>query len=420
MLSENLGFPAYRKRAIDTLISRRLQVTGAVILEGPRACGKTMTGLHHAHSAHFLDTDESLTLAQIDPAALLAGDPPILLDEWQVHPSMWNRVRRAVDQAGKPGQFILTGSAVPADDATRHTGAGRIMRLRMHTLTTAEKGLSSKTVSLQDLTQGRGVDPSTDQTQFDDVLSALVTSGFPAQSTLDPKAVRPVLAAYLEEVTRTDVGRVENLRADPVVLDRVLRSVARNVANEASWDTLAKDARCVAPNLATTTVARYVSVLKRLFIVDEVPAFSTELRSRARLRKAGKYHLADPALAAVALNAGPTELKRDLATTGYIFESAVIHDLAVYAQGLDAKLWHYRDSYGHEIDAVLTFPDGGWAGIEIKLGAGQIEAGAASLKKAASQISGPPPKFLAIITGTGYTANLSDQLVTFPLSALHS
>ena len=419
MKTEDFGFPKYIPRAVDALVQEYLGTAGGLILEGPRACGKTMTALHHANAVHFLDDDISQTLLKIDSDALLIGEPPVLLDEWQVAPQLWNKVRRSVDRAGsQKGRFILTGSAVPADDVTRHSGAGRFLRLRMHTLTSAEKGFSSKSVSFEKLARGEGVDPNPHQDSFSDVLDAILVSGFPAQIHDSPMQMCRELTAYLDEISRVDVKRLEDVRTSPSVILQLLSAIARNVANEATLETLAKDVRKIAPDIAPTTIGRLVGVLKRLFVVEEVPAFTTELRSRARLRKAGKYHLADPALAAVALGAGHTELSRELQTTGYIFESAVIHDLAVYAQLAEGKLWHYRDSNGHEMDAVITFPDGSWAGFEIKLGAGEIEKGAISLQRAAEQIAGVEPKFLAVITGTGFTANLSEKMVTFPLSEL--
>ena len=418
MDTAKLGFPPYRPRLIDDLVKESLDIAGALVIEGPRACGKTMTGLFHASTAQFLDDEAAQALARIDPDALLTGTPPVLLDEWQLEPGLWNRVRRYVDKHEEKGLFILTGSAVPADDVTRHTGAGRLLRVRMHTLTTSEKGLSSQKVSLKKLAHGEGVDSSSEQDTLDDVLQTILTSGFPAQVTIAPEKARRLMDSYLDDISQVDVQRLENVATPPTTIKQVIRAVARNVANEATMQTLTKDVRHVAPDIAASTVSRMVEILKRLFVVEEIPAFTPQLRSRARLRTSGKYHLADPALTAAALRAGAAELKNDLTTTGYVFESAVIHDLQVYAQTLGGQLWHYRDSNGHKIDAVITFPDGQWAGIEVKLGRGDIEAGANSLRKAAAQIAGEPPKFLAVITGTGYTANLDDTVVTFPLSAL--
>ena len=416
------GFPEYSPRLVDSLVAESLNISGAVVLEGPRACGKTMTGLFHAKSAYFLDDDATQSLVSVEPDAVLTGERPVLLDEWQLEPTLWNRVRRAVDKSVDKGQFILTGSAVPADDVTRHTGAGRFLRLRMHTLTTSEKasisGGEPPTVSISALAKGDGVDPTVETVSLDEVLTSIVTSGFPAQVTVAPENSRRLLDSYLEDISRVDIHRLKRFTTSPHVIRQVIRAVARNVANEATKETLTKDVRTVDPDISVSTVAGILDALKRLFVVEEVPPFTVELRSRARLRKAGKYHLADPALAAAALNAGADELRADLKTAGYVFESAVIHDLMVYAQVLGGKLWHYRDSNGHEMDAVITFPDGEWAGIEVKLGQGEIESGAQSLRAVAAQISGPPPKFLAVITGTGYTANLGDNLVTFPLSAL--
>ncbi|MDO5049112.1 MAG: DUF4143 domain-containing protein [Actinomycetaceae bacterium] len=418
MKSDNSRSREYRPRVIDSSVQELLQISGAVVLEGPRACGKTSTALEHANTAHFLDARETRALAELSPGMLLEGEPPILLDEWQLDPPLWNEVRRSVDVSGAPGRFILTGSSVPSDDATRHTGAGRFVRLRMRTMTWQERGVGHPGVSLRALSEGEPVAPSQIKMEYPQVVNALLTSGFPAQIGFEPKAARRLLDAYLTEITHTDVFRLEQLNTEPRVIEHLIRSLARNTASEVTYETLAKDARVLAPTLSAETVSKIVALLERLFVVERVPAFSARLRSKARLRRSPKFHLMDPAFAAAALRATSEDLAKDPLTAGFLFESAVIHDLLVYAQALGAEVWHYRNSYGQEIDAILTFPDGGWAGVEIKLGASQIASGAKSLRDAAASIDAGEPKFLAVITGTGITADLGDGMVTFPLAAL--
>jgi len=378
-----------------------------------------MTGLHHAESFVQLDDPRARTFMVTDPGVLLQGANPRLLDEWQLAPELWNLVRRAVDSTPDPGQFLLTGSSIPADDATRHTGAGRFLRLRQRTMTWFERGASSATVSLADLVAGEGVTPSMTTSSYADVLKNLMASGFPALVPLTLDQQQLLLDGYLDEVARVDLPRLGETRQQPHTLRRLLASVGRMTASELRYATLAADTGTIAPGIRPETIASYVSLLERLFVLELVPAFATGLRSRAKLRTSPKVHLADPALAAVALGADTETLGADPETAGFLFESAVVHDLAVMTEALGGRIHHYRDSNGHEIDAILTLPGGRWAAVEIKLGGGQIDSGAASLRNAVQQIAASqPPAFMAVITGTGYTARLADGIVTFPLSSL--
>lgn len=408
----------YMPRTVDSLIEERLKIAGAIVLEGPRACGKTRTGLESSNTAYFLDTRQTRALIEVAPDLVLQGDPPILLDEWQLDPQLWNEVRRAVDATPDAGQFILTGSSVPNDDITRHTGAGRFVRIRMRTMTWHEKGVSDVRVSLSHLLAGASVDPTGAIMEYPDLIEALLKSGFPAQTEFSGKSVRPLLDAYLSEVTHTDVFRIADLRTEPSAIAQLVKSLARNTATEVSYTTLAKDVRAVSPSFSPETAANVVSLLERLFVVEKVPAFAPKLRSKARLRTSPKYHLADPALAAAALDATEQNLYKDPQTAGFLFESAVVHDLLVCMESIGGKVWHYRNSNGQEIDAILTFPDGSWAGVEVKLGASQIQEGAQSLLDAASVIDAGEPRFLAVITGTGPSATLKNGVFTFPLAAL--
>ncbi|MDU0349242.1 ATP-binding protein [Actinomyces sp. MRS3W] len=411
----------YLPRVIDTQLDRLLDIGGAVVIEGPRACGKTMTGLNSARSCAFLDDDATRRLADLAPDAVLDGDRPRLLDEWQLAPQLWNQVRRAVDSAPRPGAFILTGSAVPSDDATRHTGAGRFLRIRQRTMTWFERGASTGTVSLRALINGERPTASATTHSYHDIANALARTGFPALSKLAPEATAISLSGYLDDVVRADLGRLARTRHEPVVVRALIQALARATATEVSWRTLTRDLQHVAPDIRPETLARYVELLERLFIVERVPAWAVGLRSRARLRTAPKFHLADPALALTALEADVARLETDPETTGFIFESAVVHDLLVFTEALDGRVHHYRDSNGHEIDAVLTLPGGRWAAVEVKLGATQIEKGARSLARAVQQIDTSvvgEPALRLVVTGTGPTATLADGTVTCPLSVL--
>lgn len=413
----------YRPRVIDGPLQRALAASGAVVIEGARASGKTMTALRAASSHVFVDDPEIHQLLEVAPRSLLDGDSPRLLDEWQVAPELWNLVRRAVDAAVEPGRFILTGSASPPDDITRHTGAGRFLRLRERTMSSWEKLESpSGAVSLSALFEGAR--PGTDlgaAPELDAVIDSLLRPGFPAMTSLNPAQAADRLHGYIDDVARTDIRRIADIRHDPGVIKQLIAALARSVASEVTYRTLASDIRAIAPSIDEETVSSYVGLLERLFIVEGQRPWTPALRSRARVRTSPKLHLVDPALAAAALRAGPSQLRSDLNTLGTLFESAVVHDLTVLATALDGEVTHYRDSNKKEIDAIVTLPDGRWGAVEVKLGGGQVAAGARSLLSVIAQIDTAAvgdPSFLMVVTGTGPVLVTDNGIVTAPLIAL--
>lgn len=409
----------YVPRLIDEQVTSALRVSGAILLEGPRGCGKTMTAVHHAASAVFLDDPAVQDLMTVDPWAPLDGDSPRLIDEWQLEPQVWNRVRRRVDALEGFGHFILTGSSVPDDDATRHSGAGRFLRIQQRTMTWVEKGKSIPTVSLRALFGGEKVSSSLEAYSLDDNVAALLTSGFPAQVSLTATDASHVLNAYLAEIARTDIAVLGTIRHEPEVIDQLLRSLARNTASEVTLATVRKDLLRIVPEIKERTIASYLRLLMRLFVIESVPAWTPKLRSRARLRTARKYHLADASLAAAALGAGRDVLMSDVKTLGFLFESAVVHDLAVMTEAMGGRISHYRDSNGYEIDAILQLPDGRWGAVEVKLGIGAVTGGIERLNAAIAQIDADrPPSFAAVISGTGMTYTANGGAVTFPFLSL--
>lgn len=413
----------YRPRLIDGPLDRALTAAGAVVIEGARASGKTMTALHAAGSYAFIDDIEVRRALEIAPRSVLDGDAPRLLDEWQIAPELWNLVRRAVDATAQTGRFILTGSAVPADDLTRHTGAGRFLRLRQRTMTWWEKlDGNGPRVSLTGLFAGER--PVTDMSagmELDELIECILRPGFPAMTALDLGQSADRLRAYIDEVARTDVRRLADVRHEPAAIAQLIAALARSVSSEVTFKTLAADVRTVAPTIDVETVSHYVGLLQRLFIVESQGAWTPALRSRARLRSSPRLHLVDPSLAAASMGAGPTQLRGDLATLGVLFESAVVHDLMVLASGIDGEVRHYRDSNGKEIDAIVTLPNGRWGAVEVKLGGSQVQAGVESLRNAVEQIDTDAvgePAFRLVVTGTGPILTADDGTVTAPLSAL--
>ena len=413
---------AYRPRVIDAALQRALAASGAVVIEGSRASGKTMTAMHAAGSFAFVDDAEVRRVLEIAPRTMLEGEAPRLLDEWQVAPELWNLVRRAVDAAVEPGRFILTGSALPADDVTRHTGAGRFLRLRQRTMSWWEKlDALPGAVSLAGLFAGDRPKTDLETPELDAVIENLLRPGFPAMTALTPTQSADRLRGYIDDVARTDIHRVADIRHEPEVVKQLIAAVARSVASEVTYRTLAADLRGVAPTITAETVSTYVNLLQRLFIIEPQQPWTPTLRSRARVRTSPKLHLVDPALAAAVLGAGPRHLLGDLATLGVLFESAVIHDLTVLASAMDGDVRHYRDSNAKEIDAIITLPDGRWGAVEVKLSGTQLPYAVKSLNDVIAQIDTElvgEPAFRLVVTGTGPVLVTDGGTVTAPLTAL--
>ncbi len=413
---------SYRPRIADAELLARLETAGAVVVEGPKACGKTETARQVSASEVLLDVDQSArAAAAIDPALVQGGPTPRLIDEWQVEPQIWNHVRRAVDERKKPGQFILAGSATPADDLTRHTGAGRFSRLRLRPMSLAESGISSGVAALRGLLSGETAQTPDPGLTVGDLAEEIARGGWPGfrDIPLEPGLQR--VRDYLEEICRTDIGTVDNTRRDPERVRRLLRSLARNVATPTALTTLARDTGGAAVGLNEHTVGQYLTALERLFIVEDQPAWEPHLRSRYVLRKTAKRHFVDPSLAVAALEASPQALLRDLNLLGLLFESLVIRDLRVYAQALGGRVKHYRDNSGLEVDAIVDAGES-WGAFEIKLGgAGRIEEGAATLARFEKQIDtarSGKPSVLGVIVGTGYGYLREDGVQVIPIGAL--
>jgi predicted AAA+ superfamily ATPase len=395
---------------------------GAIVIEGPKACGKTETARQIAGSEVLLDVDTNARQAvAIDPNLVLSGKTPRLIDEWQVEPIIWNHIRRTVDDRALPGQFILTGSAVPADDVTRHTGAGRLTRLRLRPMTLFETGNANGTASIGDCLEGRFQNCPDPGLDIGDIANCIATGGWPAHQRLTVKQSIPAVRDYLEEVVRVDIGRVDQRRCDPVKVMRVIQSLARNPATPVSIRTIAADAGSADGALDDATVRGYLDALARLMILEDQPAWAPHLRSKSILRNAPKRHFVDPSLAVAALRATPGRMLKDLNLFGLLFESMVIRDLRVYAQANDAAVLQYRDNTGLEVDAIIESGDGRWAAFEIKLGAGHVDAGAATLLKFAERIDTRkcgPPALLGIIVGAGYGYMRKDGVAVIPVGAL--
>jgi predicted AAA+ superfamily ATPase len=412
----------YIPRLADALLSERLEYAGAVLIEGPKYCGKTETALQLAKSLVRFDVDPSVSdKMSIDPFLLLRGDTPLLLDEWQTQPEIWNYVRRAVDERKTKGQFILTGSANPADDAKLHSGVGRISRMRMRPMSWFETGFSSGEVSLRALLSDSDLSSGEIKADVSAVAEQIARGGWPENVGVSVKNALRMQNDYVDLLAEVDLSRVSNQKKNPAKVRALLQSLARNIATEATIETLTKDAARDSVSFNRDTAASYLSALGRLMILEDLPAFSVSLRSSATLRKTPKRHFTDPSIAVGALGKDVDALVRDLNYLGFLFESEVIRDLRVYADKLDAHVYCYRDSSGREADAVVQERNGNWALFEIKLGYGARDAAADSLKKVADVIdtaSSKPPVSLNVITGSGFAHKRPDGVNVIPLQTL--
>ncbi|MDY6050449.1 MAG: DUF4143 domain-containing protein [Corynebacterium sp.] len=360
----------YRLRIVDAAVEHGLDIAGGVVIEGPRGCGKTRTGLHHSASVFYADLAQSRRLAEIDPLAPFDGATPRLIDEWSVIPDIWNEARHLIDERPGKGHFILTGSAVPADDVTRHTGAARFLRVAKRTMTWAEKGISQPTVSLRGLFAGDSLERDADTWSLDQVIDGILTSAFPAQIDLAPADAAVLLRSYQSDLSRADLPRLLATRQSPEVIESLIQSFARNTSSQVSLATLRKD-------------------------------------------------LMDPAFAAAVLGVGHDGLREDLSTLGLLFESAVSHDLAVMVEALGGKVYHYRNSNTEEIDLVAELPDGQWAAIEVKLGMEATLKAMEKLPEIISHLDMPtPPVFTAVVTGLGTQFTAENAVMSIPFGAL--
>ena len=413
----------YLPRIIDRELSSRLRSSPIVVIEGAKACGKTETALQMAKSSVRLDTDEEARrAAALDPKLVLSGEVPRLIDEWQVEPSIWNHARRVVDTRRSPGQFILTGSSAPADDPVRHSGAGRFSFIRMRPMSLYESGQSTGGVSLMALFEGEGVRSAEAPLTVAELAELVARGGWPAQLDAAVGDAAQAASDYLAQTAHVDVSRVGGVRRDPVRVRRLFASLARNVATEVALSTLADDSSGPGEKMSRQTAAEYLEVLNQLMVIEDQPAWSAHLRSKATLRRAPKRHFVDPSLAAAALSALPARLESDLGYLGLLFESLVVRDLRILAQPIDGEVFHYRDDRGREVDAVVQLADGRWAAFEVKLGGtAAINAAASSLLRFASDVDiirSGAPAVLAVITMSGYGYVRDDGVAVIPIRSL--
>ena len=405
-----------------------LATFGAVCVEGPKWCGKTWTSEFHARSKIELGDSagnfQNRKLAEMDPKLVLEGEVPRLVDEWQEVPPLWDAVRNETDRRGAKGQFILTGSATPTRKGVLHSGAGRIAKLRMRPMSLFESGDSSGLASLKALCGGEPKQGLTEEIGLRRLAELIVRGGWPGSLGLTTAQAAKIPAAYLDAVVDDDLDRLDGVHRDKEKVRRLLRSLARNESTTATNRVLKGDVKEIdGEDIDVDTIADYLDMLKRLFIVENQPPFSPRVRSRLRIKQAEKRHLADPSLAAALLGATPERLLNDLETFGFLFEALCERDLDIYARSFDGKLYHYQDYADNEIDAVIEMPGGEWFAFEIKLGANQIGDAAEKLIHIRNAIAkderGVPPSGLCVVCGTGNAAyRRPDGVFVCPIGSL--
>lgn len=418
----------YLPRITDKLLDERLKAKGAILIEGPKWCGKTTSAKEFAKSFIAMDepdkTKQYKQMAELNPSALLEGETPRLVDEWQLAPNLWNAVRYEVDKRDDFGQFILTGSAVPAEfDASMHSGTGRISRLYMRTMSLYESKDSDGAVSLSNLFDDKEISCANHKT-LDDIAFLICRGGWPISIKLEGKASLFQAIDYFDSVVKNDISRVDSVKRDVEKAKSLLRSYARHVGSQAPLETIRKD---MLANQADTfdqvTLYSYIDALKKIFVIEDAPAWNPNIRSKTAIRSTDTRYFIDPSIATAALGIGPKDLTQDLNTMGFLFENLAVRDLRIYSELLDGSVYHYRDKSGLECDAVIHLRNGSYGLVEIKLGGDKlIEEGAQTLKTLSDLIdtnSMKKPSFMMVLCAQApFAYKRNDGVYVVPITSL--
>lgn len=419
----------YRKRVADDILKRKLEGKGAVLIEGPKWCGKTTTAEQIAASILYMDDPEkkeqNLTMSELNPKRLLKGAVPRLIDEWQLAPKLWDTVCFEVDHRGELGQFILTGSAVPADTKEiTHSGTGRFTWLTMRPMSLYESGDSTGDISLKVLFENTEEVDGTANLSLDRLAFLICRGGWPQAIDMRDEIALDQARDYYDAVVHSDINRADHVQKNPERVKRLMRSYARNQGGQVPNTVIAQD---IAANdespISEETVASYLDALRKIFVVEDMPAWNPNLRSKTAIRSSDTRYYIDPSIAAAALGVDPTDLLNDLKTFGFLFETLCVRDLRVFADALNGEVYHYRDKDGQECDAVIHLRNGKYGLIEMKLGGDKlIEEGAKSLKAMQKKIDTEKmksPSFLMVLTGIGdYAYRRHDGVCVVPIGCL--
>ena len=419
----------YKSRIADKILEKKLKGKGAVLIQGPKWCGKTTTAEQISKSILYMakpeDKSQNLILADINPSLLLTGENPRLIDEWQIAPKLWDAIRFEIDHRDEEGQFILTGSSVPANmDEVTHTGTGRFAWLLMRPMSLYESGESNGTISLEELFNSPDNISAINQLELNDIAYLCCRGGWPRSTYMDKEIALDQAFDYYDAIVQSDISRVDNVERNPERVKKLMRTYARNMGSQASNETLKNDMITNDSfSLDTDTVLSYINALKKIFVVEEAPAWNPNLRSKTAIRTSDTRYFIDPSIAVASLGIGPNDLIKDLNTFGLIFETLCIRDLRIYAESINGNVYHYRDASNLECDAVVHLRNGSYGLIEIKIGGDKlVNEGAENLKKMYSKIDTDKmsnPAFLMILTATGkYAYKREDGVFVVPIGCL--
>ncbi len=413
----------YRERVVDSELDEQLGAIGAVLIEGPKACGKTESANQKARTTYRLDVDQAArTAANVAPELLFEAPSPVLFDEWQVVPTLWDQVRRNVDdRAPSKGLYILTGSATPREDINRHSGAGRIAIIQMRPMSLMETGHSTAGASLEAILAGDTVAARDSGLTVPEIVDRICIGGWPALLGASPHDAGRWLRDYLNQIVLVDIQELGARRRDPNNIRRLLNSLARNVGTPAKVTALAKDVGGAEGPIARATADGYLDSLHRLRLTENSPAWAPHMRSATPLQSSPTRYFVDPSLAVAALGQGPTQLLADLNATGFFFENLVVRDVRIYAQKVGGQVHHWRDQNQNEVDVIITLPDGRWGGFEVKMNPSDVDRAAASLLSFAEKVDqtkAGPPAALGVITTTGFAYRRPDGVSVLPIGTL--
>ena len=415
----------YFSRLCDYELQKALESSGAVLIEGAKWCGKTSTASNIAKSVLYMqDPDNAASyqaMADTKPSILLQGEIPRLIDEWQMAPILWDAVRFEVDRRAEVGQFMLTGSAVPVDNVTAHTGTGRISRLLMRPMSLYESKESTGAVSLKELFAGNHDVEAISTLSIEQIAFSLCRGGWPASIKRTANAALRMSVDYVEAVINQDISRVDGVDKNPNRVRLLLRSLARNVSTLATTKTILDDIEATDTSISDKTIYSYLNALCRIFVVEDLPAWSPSLRSKTAIRTSSKRHFVDPSIATAVLRIAPDAILKDFETFGLLFESLCTRDMRIYAQVNDGEVFHYRDKNGLEADMIVSLKDGRWGAIEVKLGNKQIEVAANNLLKLRGKINTEKmsePAFLMVLTGGQFAYRREDGVFVVPIGCI--
>lgn len=420
---------AYKKRIADDILKRKLEGKGAVLIEGPKWCGKTTTAEQVAASVLYMDDpgrkEQNITMSEVNPQRLLKGNTPRLIDEWQLAPKLWDAIRFEVDHRGEPGQFVLTGSAIPADTKEiTHSGTGRFTLLTMRPMSLYESGDSTGEISLRNLFEQPDSVDGESQLGIERLAFLVCRGGWPQAVDMRDEIALDQAVDYYDAVIHADINRADNVKKNPERVRRLMRSYARNQGTQTPNTAIARDVSGnEGPSMDEHTVAAYIEALRKIFVVEDMPAWNPNLRSQTAIRSSDTRYYVDPSVAAAALGIGPNDLIADLNTFGFLFETLCVRDLRVFTDALNGDVYHYRDKDGLECDAVVHLRNGSYGLIEVKLGGDKlIEEGAASLIRLSEKIDTEKmkkPSFLMVLVGmNGYAYRRSDGVYVVPIGCL--